>query len=234
MHRLETHEPTEVMLHKPPTSSFSPHCVVAALLPNRYPSRINVARGYHAVQLNTLRWLAGVLTQYSKRPETSQVGILNLENQLVLAQELKDSVHVALRAVGIIERAVASPSPHYAFLQYLLVPVLCGVSFHGDEDDMMTFLRELERNSTFLQETRRHVLTLSTKSAVTKYLVDFERDSLPRNARTATTRTLTRTRIAYGGAPFIAGFGLAMMLQAWAELKIDLYNVLSIPAHRWR
>ena len=99
---------------------------------------------------------------------------------------------------------------------------------------MITFLQELERNSSFLQETRRHVLTLGTKSAVTKYLLQFERDNLPRNARTAITRTLTRTRISYGGAPFIAGFGLAMILQAWAELKMDLYNVLCIPAHRWR
>ena len=234
MRRLETHEPAEVMLHKPRTSCFSPHCIVAALLPDRYPSCINVGRGYHAVQMSTLRWLANALSQYAKRPEASRVAILNSDNQLVLSQELKDSVHVVLRAVGIIERAIASPSPNCGFFECVLVPVLCGISFRGDEDDMITFLQELERNSSFLQETRRHVLTLGIKSAVTKYLLQFERDNLPRNARTAITRTLTRTRISYGGAPFIAGFGLAMILQAWAELKMDLYNVLCIPAHRWR
>ena len=234
MRRLETAEPPEVMLHKPLLSMFSPHCVVVALFPDRFPSRIEVGRGYHAVQINTLKWLVRAFTRFVKHPEANQVGFLNTDNQLVLAQEIKDSVHVTLRAIEIIQLAIHAPSPRCSFIQEVLVPVLCSASFQGGEDDMIVFLQELERNGTFLQETRRHVLTLTTKAAALRYILEFERSSLGRNARTAVTRTLTRTRISYGGAPVIAGFSLAMMLQAWAELKIDLYNLIALPAHRWR
>lgn len=237
MRRLETVEPLDVckvMLHKPRVSTFSPHCIVVALFPGRYPSRIQVGRGYHAVQVNTLKWLVGVLVRFVKHPGASKVGILNTDNQLVLAQEIKDSVHVTLRAIDTIRLAIRAPSPRCSFIQDVLVPVLSSASFQEGEDEMTAFLQELERNSTFLQETRRHVLTLTTKASAVQYILEFEHSSLGLNARSAVTRTLTRTRICYGGAPVIAGFSLAMMLQAWSELKMDLYNVISLPTHRWR
>tara|TARA_Y100000389_G_scaffold77969_1_gene74725 strand:+ start:1251 stop:1955 length:705 start_codon:yes stop_codon:yes gene_type:complete len=234
MRRLETAEPLGVMLHKPRASTFSPHCIVIALFPGRYPSRIQVGRGYHAVQINTLKWLVSALVRFVKQPGASKVGIVNTDNQFVLAQEIKDSVHVTLRAIDTIRLAIHAPSPGCSFIQDVLVPVLSSASLQEGEGEMTAFLQELERNSAFLQETRRHVLTLTTKASAVAYIAEFERSSLGLNARSAVTRTLTRTRISYGGSPVIAGFSLAMMLQAWCELKIDLYTVISLPTHRWR
>lgn len=234
MRRLESVEPAEVVLQKPRVSLFSPHCIVVALLPNQYESRIDVSRGYHAIQMHTLKWLGKTLQGFVDRPNTSAGGILNADNQMMLTQEVRDSVHVARRVIGIVDRTVESPRPSCTTMHDVLVPVLCGTSFGGSEDDMIEFFKTLERTAGFLQQTRRHVLGLLTKSVAKSHIFEFERCELGRHARTAVTQGLTRTRIYYGGAPVLAAFALAMIRQAWAELKVDLYTQMAIPSHAWR
>ena len=234
MRRLEASEPIEIMLRKPHTSLFSPHCIVVALLPGQYTTRIDVTRGYHAIQMGTLKWLGRTLREFARRSDTSAGGILNADNQYQLTQELRDSVHVALRVADIVDRTVQSPRPSCTTFHDVLVPVLCGTSFWGDEDKMIEFFKALERAADFLQQTRRHTLDLVTKHAAMRYVLEFERNELGRHARTAVTQSLTRTRMAYGGAPIIAAFALAMIRQAWAELKVELYMKISMPSYTWQ
>lgn len=234
MQRLEATEPAEVVLQKPHTSLFSPHCIVVALLPNQFASRIDVTRGYHAVQMDTLKWLGRTLREFAKRPDTSAGGILNADNQFDLTQETRDSVHVALRVADIVDRAVRAPKPSCTTFHDVLVPVLCGTSFWGEEDNMIEFFQTLERTADFLPQQRRHVLTFTTKRAAMRHVLEFERNELGRHARTAATQSLTRTRMAYGGAPIIAAFALAMIRQAWAELKVELYTKMSMPSYTWQ
>ena len=234
MQRLEASEPTEVVLQKPHTSLFSPHCIVVALLPNQFASRIDVSRGYHAVQMDTLKWLGHTLRVFARRPDSSAGGILNADNQFQLTQEMRDSVYVALWVADIVDRAVKAPKPSCTTFHDVLVPVLCGTSFWGEEDDMIEFFKTLERTADFLPQQRRRATDFTTKHAAMRHVVEFERNELGRHARTAATQSLTRTRMAYGGAPVIAAFALAMIRQAWAELKVELYMKMSMPSHTWR
>ena len=233
MRRLDSVEPAEVVLQKPCASLFSPHCIVVALLPAHFPGRIDVSRGYHAIQMHTLQWLGKTLQGFVDRPSTSAGGILNADNQLLLTQEVRDSVHVARYVIGIIDRTLASPKPSCTALHDVMVPVLCGTSFAGSEDDMIEFFVALERAADFLQQTRRHVLGLLSKTAARRHVTQFERQELGRHARTAVTQSLARTRIFYGGAPVIAAFALAMIRQAWAELKVELYMQIGLASHAW-
>lgn len=234
MRRLEPVEPAEIVLQKPCVSLFSPHCIAVALLPNHFPARIDINRGYHAMQMDTLRWLGTTLQGFVDRPSTRAGGILNADNQLLLTQEVRDSVHVARYLIGIIDRTVASPRPSCTTLHDVMVPVLCGTSFAGSEDEMIEFFVALERASDFLQQTRRHVLSLLSKSAARRYIYKFERQELGRHARTAVTQSLARTRIFYGGAPVLAAFALAMIRQAWAELKVELYRQIGLATYAWQ
>ena len=159
---------------------------------------------------------------------------LDFRNQFQLTQETRDSVYVALRAADIVDRAVKEPKPSCTTFHDVLVPVLCGTSFWGDEDDMIEFFKTLERTADFLPQQRRRAMDFNTKHAAMRYVVAFERYELGRHARTAATQSLTRTRMAYGGAPVIAAFALAMIRQAWAELKVELYTKMSMPNHTWQ
>lgn len=243
MQKLEKFEVTdafEVLLEKPEFSTFTPHCLVNALLPYRYYIGsgyrivVEVWRGAHAVQLNTLKWLAAALQKFTKYGQVHMMGILHAENEFVLFQELKDSIHVAVRAFDVVTKTIADPTPSTTLFHDVLVPLVCGCSFNGDFSAMVLFLQDLHKNSGFLVVTRDHALTLLTKRAAMRYILHFERTDLGRNARTTVTRTLTRTNVGYGGAPVIVSFSLAMMYQAWAELKIELYTHLHIPTFEWR
>jgi hypothetical protein len=235
MRRLETIEPSEIVFQKPPTSLFSPHCIVVALLPNQYEARIEVGRGYHAIQMHTLKWLKKILKTFVDRPSTRAGGILNADNQLLLPQEVRDSVHVARDVIGVIDQTLKSPKPSCTTLHDVMVPLMCGTSFGGNEDAMIEFLAALERSADFLKQTRRHVLgELTTKSAARSHVVKFERQELGRHARSAVTQSLTRTRVSYGGAPVLAAFALALIRQAWAEMKVDLYTHVGLSSYAWR
>lgn len=234
MRRLETIEPAEIVLQKPPTSLFSPHCIVVALLPNQYEARIDVGRGYHAIQMHTLKWLGRTLQHFVDRPSTRAGGILNADNQLLLPQEVRDSVHVARYVIGVVDRTLKSPKPSCTTLHDVMVPLMCGTSFGGNEDAMIEFFEMLERAADFLQHTRKHVIALLTKGAARSHVVQFERQELGRHARLAVTQSLKRTRVSYGGAPVLAAFALALIRQAWAELKVDLYTHVGLASYAWR
>lgn len=234
MRRLVESEWTEVVLEKPHESLVSPHCIVVSLFPSGFTAGIDVTRGYNAVQMDTLKWVGRTLRGFAKRNDSRAGGILNADNQFQLTQELRDSVHVALRVADIVDRVVKAPSLSFTTLHDALVPVLRGASFWGDEDNMIEFLKTLERTADFLPQVRRIALDFTTKRAAMGHVIEFERNELGRHARTAVTQSLTRTRMAYGGAPVLAAFALAMIRQAWAELKVELYMKISLPNHAWR
>ena len=234
MQRLAPFDSTEVFLEKPEHSSFSAHCVTSALLPDRYPRRIEVNRGAYAVQINTLHWLLLTLKKSIRQTGTDSVAIQNSDNEFLIVQEVKDSLHVSKWALEIVTQAVESPSPSCTLFHDVLVPLLCRSAFRGDDEAMIVFLQLLQKNAEFLIQTRMHALTLTTKSAAVRYMLNFERNELGRNARTTVTRTLTHTQVCYGGMYVISSFALATVFQAWCETKLDLYTQLSIPNYKWK
>ena len=234
MRRVDSMEPTELVLEKPSMSTFSAHFIVLAMLPDGYASRIDVTRGYYAIQVATLKWLSQVLKAYARCPPATAAGILNSDNFHMMQQELRDSAHVAQRVSAIVDQALVAPPRGCRTIHDVLVPLLNGASFWGNEDEMIAFFQTLEHTSSFLQQVRRHALGLLSKKSAVRYLLTFERSELGRHARSSVTQALTLTNVAYGGAPMIAAFGLAMMRQAWAELKIEIFTQITLPNFNWK
>jgi len=204
-----------VVLDKPEHSVFDPSCVVREILPDLYWS---TPRGKRRPE-RSLAWMAHALDRFFVFPSRNATGIVNLDNQALMAQEVRDAHQLCRWVSSTIRHALRASADNPHIFEETALPLLCATSFRGCVDDLVAFLTTLEREAKFIYVAGTDACAKGALGEANKFLDAYETHHLPRHARSAVTRTMTRHRHNWGGSVVLAACGLAMLWHTWNEMR---------------
>ena len=204
-----------VVLDKPEHSVFDPSCVVREMLPDLY---WGAARGKRRPE-RSLAWMAEALERFFVFPSRNATGIINLDNQALMAQESRDAHQLCRWASDTIRRALRADTGNPYLFEETALPLLCGTAFRGSVDDLIAFLSTLEREAQFIHVAGTDACGKGALGEANRFLDAYETTHLPRHARSAVARTMMRHRHNWGGSVILAACGLAMLWHTWNEMR---------------
>jgi len=204
-----------VVLDKPEHSVFDPSCVVREVLPDLYWAS---ACGKRRPE-RSLAWMARALDRFFVLPSRNAMGIVNMDNQALMAQEARDAHQLCRWAGDTIRHALRTRAGNPAIFEETALPLLCDCSFRGSVDDLVGFLTTLEAEANFIYLAGTDACAKGALGEAVKFLDAYETQTLPRHARSAVTRTMMRHRHKWGGSVVLAACGLAMLWHTWNEMR---------------
>lgn len=213
-----------VVLDKPEHSVFDPSCVVREILSDLYWTS---ARGKRRPE-RSLAWMADALDRFFIFPSRNATGIINLDNQALMAQEARDAHQLCRWASDTIRRALRAGADNPHIFEETALPLLCATSFRGSVDDLVAFLTTLEREANFIYVAGTDACAKGALREANLFLDAYETTRLPRHARSAVTRTMMRHRHNWGGSVILAACGLAMLWHTWNEMRDESHVRLGI------
>ena len=218
-------EHEHMLAEKTEHSIFVPELVLAALLPNGFPS------WKRCVQVESLQWLVRVTEEFFAAPRCTGC-IVNADNQLLHEREVGDSRHLTRWACGLVRTRVCSAHSRDTLFTEVAIPVLRNVAFRGADDLMKRFLEALRSEFEVVLKTIRFNPNWFKYEAV-RAINAFENTKLPHNARCISARVLGRHAILFGGMVYASAFALAFLRLMWMDRKtLMLLKLGVVPSFR--